>query len=80
MKKPQRPRDTNQLAKNIVDLATGEIIEKTEIDSAAAYASAFARKGGLVGGVARAKALSAKERSRIAKNAAQKRWKTKRKR
>lgn len=55
MKKPKRPRDTNQLAKNIVDLATGEIIEKTEIDSAAAYASAFARKGGLKRGSGKGK-------------------------
>ncbi len=74
MKKPKRPRDTNQLAKNIVDLATGEIIEKTEIDSAAAYASAFARKGGLKGGVARAKSLTKAQRVKIAKSGAMARW------
>ena len=80
MKKPKRPRDPNQLAKAIVDLATGEKVEKQEIDSVAAYASAFGRKGGLIGGRARAKALTPEKRSEIAKLAAQKRWSSKKKR
>jgi len=37
-------------------------------------AVALGRLGGLKGGVARAKKLSAKKRSAIAKKAAQKRW------
>lgn len=73
MKKPKRPRDTNQLAKSIVDLATGETTEPV-IDSLSAYASAMGRKGGLIGGKARAKALSAVERTKIAKLGAKKRW------
>jgi len=73
MKKPKRPRDTNQLAKSIVDLATGEIIEE-KIDSLSAYASAFARKGGLKGGVARAKSLTKAQRVKIAKSGAMARW------
>ena len=65
--KPKRPRDANQLAKSIVDLATGETQEKEVLESA--------RKGGLKGGKARAKALTPKERSEIASIAAQARWK-----
>ena len=37
----------------------------------------LARKGGLAGGPARAKALSAKRRSEISRKAAQKRWSSK---
>lgn len=74
MNKPKRPRDPNQLAKSIVDLATGETEEKVEITSLAAYASAFGRKGGLVGGKARAKRLSKAERVKIAKAGARARW------
>ncbi|MGA9406427.1 MAG: histone H1 [Bacteroidota bacterium] len=75
MKKPKRPRDTNELAKAIIDLATGEIFEKPEINSLADYASAFARKGGLAGGKARAKKLSKAQRVKIAKAGAIARWK-----
>ena len=76
MNKPKRPRDTNQLAKSIVDLATGEATEP-KIDSLAAYASELGRRGGLVGGKARAEKLSKKKRVEIAKLGAQKRWKEK---
>ena len=65
--KPKRPRDANQLAKSIVDLATGQAEEKEVLASA--------RKGGLKGGKARAKALTPKQRSEIASVAAQARWK-----
>lgn len=45
----------NQRAKNIVDIATGEITEtKEETDLIKAAASAMGRKGGLKGGKARA--------------------------
>jgi hypothetical protein len=78
MEKPKRPRDANQLAKAIVDLATGEI-EETEIhDNKNPNAVALGRLGGLKGGKARAKALTAEQRSEIARNAAEKRWKKKR--
>ena len=73
MKKPKRPKDTNQLAKSIVDLATGETTEP-KIDSIASYASQLGRLGGLKGGVARAKKLSASKRTEIARLAAKKRW------
>jgi hypothetical protein len=65
--KPKRPRDANQLAKSIVDLATGQTEDKP-LDEAK-------RKGGLKGGQARAGALTPDERARIASTAAQARWK-----
>ncbi len=74
MKKPSRPRDTNQLAKLIVDIATGEKDDTAPDNGKDPAAVALGRKGGLKGGVARAKKLTAKERSEIAKKAAEKRW------
>lgn len=73
-KTPKRPRDTNQLAKFIADVATGEIeLPKTD-DGKDPAAVALGRKGGLKGGKARAKKLTAKARSEIAKKAAAARW------
>lgn len=72
MKKPQRPRDTNALAKFIVDLATGEQVETPEKsdDSKNPHAAALGR----LGGKARAESLSKAERSKIAKQGARARW------
>jgi len=73
----RRPRDPNQLAKFIVDLATGETSEAEtppELGDKNPAAVALGRMGGLKGGKARAKALSAKRRREIAKKAAAKRW------
>ena len=66
----KRPRDTNQLAKHIVDVATGERRETL----AATTVNEFARAGGLKGGKARAKRLSPERRQEIAKAAAKARW------
>ena len=73
MKKPKRPRDTNQLAKFITDLATGEIQDKTE-DGKNPAAVALGRMGGLRGGRARAASLDPLQRQKIAKKAAKARW------
>jgi hypothetical protein len=73
-KHPKRPRDTNQLAKFIADMATGEIEEKTE-DGKNPAAVALGRMGGLKGGKARAESLTKKQRAEIAKKAAAARWK-----
>jgi hypothetical protein len=74
-KPPKRPRDTNQLAKFIVDLATGEQSEPTPAQTGKDPAAvALGRKGGLKGGKARAEKLSPKKRSAIAKTASQARW------
>lgn len=74
--KPKRPRDTNQLAKFIVDIASGDVeLPKTD-DGKDPAAVALGRKGGLKGGKARAAALTPVQRSEIAKKAAGERWKT----
>jgi hypothetical protein len=79
MKKPKRPKDTNQLAKNIVDLATGEKEEIKVESTKNLNAVALGRLGGLVGGKARAKALTKEQRSRIAQKGAKARWNKKNK-
>ena len=66
--RPKRPRDANQLAKLIVDLATGEASE-------APPKREGQRQGGLKGGASRAAVLSADQRSEIARVAAAARWK-----
>ena len=68
---PTRPRDTNQLAKMIVDIATGGIDEQMPELTVKQKAGQL---GGWKGGKARAVKLSPEERSAIAKKAAQTRW------
>jgi hypothetical protein len=71
----KRPRDVNSLAKFISDVATGQAeLPKTD-DGKDPAAVALGRRGGLKGGKARAQALSPEARSRIAKKAANRRWK-----
>jgi len=75
-KKPTRPRDTNQLAKSIVDQVTGESDSKPVNESGKNPAAvALGRLGGLKGGKARAAKLTPKKRAEIAKKAAAARWK-----
>lgn len=75
-KHPKRPRDINQLAKAIVDEATGQVpAEQPADDGKDPAAVALGRLGGLKGGNARAAKLSAARRKAIAKKAAQSRWK-----
>ena len=68
------PGDPNQLAKRIVEQATGDPgpEEKPPKNPSAV---ALGRLGGLKGGVSRAAKLSPKKRSAIAKAAADARWK-----
>jgi hypothetical protein len=77
MSNPKRSRDINQMAAMIVSLSTGETQASTEPEESPEkrYAREFARKGGLVGGKARAAALSPRKRKEIAKKAAAARWK-----
>ena len=74
MSKPKRPRDTNQLAKRIVDLSTGEAEEPKPDSGKNPAAVALGRLGGLKGGKARANKLSKIRRQEIAKKAAKARW------
>jgi hypothetical protein len=69
----KRPRDPNQLAKMIVDIATGEA-DDTVSESKRHPESVRGRAGGVRGGFARADALSPRRRSAIAKKAAKTRW------
>src|SRR5271154_5417835 len=71
MTKPKRPRDANQLAKLIVDMATGDAPpDSTASDGKNPAAVALGRLGGLKGGKARAASLSKRKRSDIARAAA----------
>jgi len=67
--KKKRPDDINVLAASIVKEATGESLPEKN-----PAAVALGRLGGLKGGKARAKKLSAKKRKEIAVKAAKARW------
>lgn len=73
---PTRPKDANQLAKYIVDMSTGEIPKEEPPQGREKNPAAVAlgRLGAKKGGQARAGSLSPKQRSEIAKKAAQARW------
>jgi len=66
--------DMNQLAKRIVDEATGEAEKTLPPPKKNQSAVELGRLGGKKGGKARAEALTPEQRSEIAKKAAQKRW------
>jgi len=70
--KGKRPRDTNQLAKWIVDQSTGQLLDPDQGKNPAAVA--LGRLGGLKGGKARTSTLTPRKRREIAKKAAQSRW------
>lgn len=71
----KRPRDLNSLAASIVRDSTDEDKPEPSDDGKDPAAVALGRKGGLVGGNARAAKLTAEERSEIARRAAAARWK-----
>jgi len=70
----RRPRDSNQLAKLVTDIGTGEIEDKDPDAGKDAAAVALGRKGGLKGGKARAENMTPEQRSEAAKRAARARW------
>lgn len=71
---PKRPRDPNQLAKFITDLATGATAEPESGAGKDPAAVALGRRGGLKGGRARADAMTPERRAEIAQKAAAARW------
>lgn len=76
-KTPKRPRDLNQWAKRMVDIATGEVEDReptSEEEGKKPQAVAAGRLGGKIGGKARAKALTPEERRASAQHAAAARW------
>jgi len=66
---PKRPRDPNQLAKLMVDIASGE-----HDDQPPAPKDEAAQAMGKKGGKARAVSMTAERRAEIARKAAEKRW------
>ncbi len=70
----KRPRDPNQLAKLIVDISTGAVEDAVSEEKKHPQARR-GQPGGLKGGKARAKRLSRKERTKIARLGAAARWK-----
>lgn len=69
------PRDANQIAKSIVDQATGAAPKAGAPPAKNAAAVALGKLGGKKGGAARAAVLTPEQRSEIAKKAAAWRWK-----
>jgi hypothetical protein len=65
-KKPKRPRDLNQLAKTVVDIATAEHSGSAVPENSKSNAASVLGK---LGGQARAKALSPQRRKEISKKA-----------
>lgn len=74
MNKRPKNLDLNQLAKRIVDEATGEEPVTQPPPEKNQAAVELGRLGGKKGGKARAENLTPEQRSEIAKIAAQKRW------
>jgi hypothetical protein len=74
--KRTRPRDPNQLAKLVFDIASGEV-EDTISEAKRHPENVKGRPGGKKGGKSRAKTLSPEQRAEIARIAAEARWKKK---
>jgi hypothetical protein len=72
--KGKRPRDTNQLAKFIVDVTTGQVDLPDPDAGKNPAAVALSKLGASKGGKARANKLSPQKRKSIAKKAAKARW------
>lgn len=70
----KRPRDLNQLAKLVVDIASGEV-EDTVSGKMRGSGLVRGRAGGIKGGKARKASLSPEQRTQIARKAADARWK-----
>jgi hypothetical protein len=73
-KHPKRPRDPAQLAKLIIDIATGEVEDREPHTTKDPAAIERGRLGGLKGGKARAEKMSAHERKAAATKAVKSRW------
>ena len=76
-KHPKRPRDLNQWAKRMVDIATGAVEDREptpEEQGKDPAAVSLGRRGGLKGGKARAASMTPEQRTELAKKAAAKRW------
>lgn len=75
--KHERPKDPNQLAHHLVEVSTSEDEGAIELPTKAQvsmWMSRIGRKGGKVGGKRRLETMTSKERSQVAKKAAEARW------
>jgi hypothetical protein len=72
-KRSSMPRDMAQLAKMVVDMATGDVPPEP-VSTKNAAAVALGHLGGLKGGKARAASMTKKQRTEAAKKAARARW------
>jgi hypothetical protein len=72
-KHPKRPRDFNQAAKLVIDIASGEVEDREPTPEEQGKDPAAVALGSK-GGKARAKNLSKKQRVAIAEKAAKQRW------
>ena len=70
----KRPRDVNELARQVVDEATGGAPPFDPDAGKDPAAVALGRKGGLRGGKARAAKMTPAERTEAARKAARARW------
>jgi hypothetical protein len=70
----KRPTDPNELAKRLVDEATGQAPRLDPDEGKDPAAVALGRRGGLKGGKARAAKLTPEQRSEAARKAAAARW------
>src|SRR5271165_802307 len=76
-KTPKRPRDFSQAAKLVVDIASGQIVNREltpEEQGKDPAAVALGKRGGLKGGLARAAKMTKEQRSESARKAAKSRW------
>lgn len=75
---PKRSRtgkpDVNQMASNLIDAISGDLPAEQSENGKNPAAVLLGRLGGMKGGKARAKALSARKRVQIARKAAAARW------
>jgi hypothetical protein len=73
----KRPRDPAQLAKLMIDIASGEVEDREPdppLGNKDAGAVSLGRRGGLKGGKARAAKMTADQRKDAARKAATARW------
>lgn len=70
----KRPTDVNELARQLVDEATGAESTPDKDEGKNPHAQALGRLGGLKGGKARAANMTPEQRTEAARKAAQKRW------
>jgi hypothetical protein len=70
----KRPRDVNELAKQLVDEATSDEPPAAPDEGKNPAAVELGRRGGLKGGKARAEKMTPEERSEAARKAARARW------